>query len=90
MKGEAPGRICPALLRPMSAQEIVVVIILVVQVGEIILGALASAEGRAVLQLLQVVEAAGDATVAVGFVGEGGHRDGLFCPTLCLCFPSVI
>ena len=53
-----------------SAQEVLVVI-----VGEVILRPAAAAQGRAVGELQQVVQAAGDAAVAVGVVGvEGDGR----------------
>ena len=50
-----------------SAQEIVVV--LVIQPGEIVFRAAAAAQGRSVPQFLDVVQAAGDALVAVGVEG---------------------
>ena len=51
-----------------SAQEIIVVVI----VGKVILRPAASAQGRTVGELLQVVQPAGDAAVAVGVVGVDG------------------
>ena len=53
-----------------SAQEILVIIV----VGEVILGAAVSAQRSAVRELLQVVQAAGDAPVAVAVEGVEGNR----------------
>lgn len=50
-----------------SGQEVLVII--VVQTGEVIFGAAVAAERRAVRQFLDVVQAAGDAAVAVGVEG---------------------
>ena len=49
-----------------SAQKIIIIVVIV---GEVILRPAAAAEGRAVGELLQVVQPAGDAAVAVDVVG---------------------
>ena len=48
----------------LSAKEFLVV--LIVQVGEVILGAAVSSQGCPIGELLDVVQAAGDAAVTVG------------------------